>query len=97
MTILLDNVSANTTSDEVEGIGGSVIVNVRADDFDGGTVEIQMASLQDSGDRFATLPGGTIMAEASIKIDYFPLGSKLRADLTGAGGSASNIFCDILQ
>jgi len=97
MTILLNNVSANTTSDEFEGDGSSAIVNIRADDFDGGTIEIQTASTQDPLDRFVALASGVFTANASIKIDYLPVGVKLRADLTGAGGSASNIFCDILQ
>ena len=97
MTILLDNVSTNQTSVEFESRGGSAIVNIRADNFDGGTLEIQTASDQDPSDRFITLPEGTFTADSSVKIDYLPQGVKLRVDLTGVGGTASNIFCDILQ
>lgn len=97
MTILFDNVSANGTSAEFESKGGSVILNVRGDNFDGATLEVQIASAQDSLDRFIALENGTFTAGASIKVDYLPQGVKLRADLTGGGGSMSNIFCDILQ
>jgi len=97
MTILLNNVSADTISAEVESKGGGAIVNIRADDFNGGTLEIQTASEQDPSDRFITLPNGVFTVDSSVKIDYLPQGVKLRVNLTGTGGSASNVFCDILQ
>lgn len=97
MTILLNNVNTDQTSAEFESRGGSAIVNVRADNFDGATLGIQMASDQDPLDRFITLLNGSFTDNSSIKMDYLPQGVKLRVNLTGAGGSASNIFCDILQ
>lgn len=97
MTILLNNVSVDTTSEEFESEGGGAIINIRADNFDGATLEIQTASTEDTLDRFATLPNGTFLVDASVKIDYLAQGVKLRVDLSGAGGSTSNVFCDILQ
>jgi len=97
MTILLNNVSADVISDEFISRGGSAIVNIRADDFDGATVTIQAASKQDSLDRFAALPDGGFTTDSSVKIDYLPQSLKLRVELTGSGGSTSNVFCDILQ
>ena len=96
MTILLNNVSVDVTSAEFESKGGSAIVNIRADAFGGGTVEIQTASDQDPLDRFVTLPNGSFTVDASVKIDYLPQGVKLRVDLTGSSG-ADDVFCDILQ
>ena len=97
MTILLNNVSVNTTSAEFLSEGGSAIINIRADDFDGASLAIETASDNDSLDRFVVLPSGTFTIDSSVKIDYLPQGVKLRADLTGAGGSTSNVFVDILQ
>lgn len=95
--ILLNNVDDDVTSAEFVSSGGSAIVNIRADVFDGATLEIQTASNQDSLDRFFVLPNGAFTSDVSIKIDYLPQGVILRADLTGTGGSTSNVFCDILQ
>lgn len=97
MTILLNNVSADITSEEFESKGGSAIVNIRADNFDNGIIVIQIASKNDSLARFATLTNGTILADTSVKIDYLPIGIKLRVILSNTSGAASNIFCDILQ
>lgn len=97
MTILLNNVDIAGTSAEFTSTGGSAIINVRADDFDGGTVEIQVASSQDSLNRFVALENGIFTADASVKIDYLPLGLRLIAELISPGASTDNVFCDILQ
>jgi len=97
MTILLNQVSVNTVSAEFISEGGSAIINVRADDFDGAMVEIKMASEGDSLDRFVTLPDGTFTDSSSVKINYLAQGVKVLAELSGSGGSTSNVFCDILQ
>ena len=98
MTILLNNISgAAVESEELSVEGGSLIVNVRADDFDAGAVLIQLASEQDPNDRFITIPNGTFAASSSVKIDYLAKGLKIKAVLSGSSGSAVNVFCDVLQ
>ena len=101
MTILLNNVSTDVTDPPASDIfvskGGIAVVNIRADDFGGATVEIQTKSINDSLDRFATLANGAITAASSVKLDYLPNGISVRAIVTGTGGSSDNIFADILQ
>ena len=101
MTILLDNVSTDVTTPDVANIfisrGGSAIVNIRANDFGGATVEIQVKSIQDTVSRWATLASGTFTAAASVKLDYVPAGLSVRAIVTGTTGSSDGIFADILK
>ena len=97
MTVLLNNIDGA----DVEGLqfelkGQSVLLVVRGDDFDGGSVEIQIASKEDPDVRFLPLPDGTFAAGTTKKIDYLANGSIIRAALVGSGGSAVNIFVGIL-
>jgi len=99
MTILLNNVNTDVTAPTTvfESKGGSAIINIRANDFGGAVVEIQIASRQDSLLRFVTLTSGSFTAGASIKLDYLPNGSTIRAIVTGTTGGSDGIFVDILQ
>ena len=96
MTILLDNVAVDTTSAVFDSKGGIAVVNIRGTDFGGGTVTIETASANDSLSRFLTLTDGSFTANASVKLDYLPLGTEVRAVLTGSTG-ADDVFVDILQ
>lgn len=95
--ILLNNVSADVISDELELGGGPAVLIVRGDEFDGGSVLFQVASNSDSENRFKTLDNGIFTDAGNKKIDYLPGGLKIRAELSGAGGSASNVFAEIKQ
>ena len=95
--ILLDNVSADVISDELDLNGGPAVLVVRGDNFDGGSVIFQVASDGDTGNRFKSLDNGTFTGDGNKKIDYLPRGLKIRAELSGAGGSASNIFAEVKQ
>ena len=99
MTILLDNVSADVSdpSEIFVSKGGSAVVNVRANNFDGATVEIQTKTIQDGLGRWATLSSGSFTAAASVKLNYLPNGTSVRAIVTGTGASSDGIFVDILQ
>lgn len=97
MTILLDNVDTDVTSDAVDSNGGIAVVNIRANDFGGATVELQIASIEDGLTRFATLAGGSFIADASVKLDYLPNGISIRAKVSGTTGPSDGIFVDILQ
>lgn len=94
--ILLDNVSVDTTSAVYTSTGGTVVVNVRGDDFGGGSVAIEAASANDVGNRYVVLTDGLLTAGSTLKIDYVPSGLKIRAALSASTG-ASNVFVDILQ
>lgn len=99
--ILLNNVSADVTDPPADDIfvskGGPAVINVRANDFGGATVEIQTATIQDALTRWATLTSGSFTAASSIKLDYVPNGQKIRAIVTGTTGSSDGIFVDLLQ
>lgn len=93
---LLNNVNADTTSAYYESTGGTVIINVRGDDFGGGSVAIQATSSNDPLSRPVVLTDGVLTAGATMKIDYVPPGLRVRAAFTGSTG-ASNVYVDILQ
>ena len=97
--ILLNNVNTDVTSptDIFVSNGGSAVVNVRATDFGGATVEIQTMTIQDSLVRWAALTSGTFTLDASVKLDYLPNGISVRAIVTGTTGSTDSVFVDILQ
>ena len=95
--ILFNNINADAISDPFDLTGGPAVIIVRADNFGGGLVTLQMASIGDNLERFEALDNGTFTANGSIKIDYLPGGLRLRAQLAGASGSADNVFVEIKQ
>lgn len=96
--ILLNNVNVDTDSDNFESAGGPAVINVRGDNFGGGQVIIEVASKNDPSnpDRFTGLDNGTFTANKTVKVDYLPVATLLRARLTGSAG-ASNVFADVQQ
>jgi len=99
MTVLLDNVTANVEGAAVAKRGGPAVVIVRGDTYDSGTVNIQMASVNDTvaGPRFSTLTDGAFTTDGQVKIDYLPVGTLIRATLTGSSGSSVNMYAELLQ
>lgn len=100
MTILLDNVAVDITSSPPHiSTGGSLLINIRADNYGGGSVFIEVASPNDPNAptfRFAVLPNGTFTTDGTVKLDFLPKGILVRARLGGSSG-ADNVFVDILQ
>lgn len=94
--ILLNNVSADATSDAYESQGGEAVVNVRASSYGGGTVNIQAASPNQGTPDYVTLDEGSFTADGTKGILFLPRGMLIRAVLTGST-SPSNVFVDILQ
>lgn len=99
MTILLDNVSTDVSdpSEIFVSKGGSAVVNVRASNYGGATIEIQTTTVQDGLDRWATLTDGSFTADRSVKLNYLPNGMSVRAIVSGTTGPSDGIFVDILQ
>jgi hypothetical protein len=97
MTILLDNVNTNVTSETQTSNGGSYMLVVRASDFGGATVEFKVAAPSDTVNRFDTLPSGTFITNGTVKIDYLSAGVKFQAVVSGTTGSSDGIFAEILQ
>lgn len=99
MTVLLNNVAVNTTGATVAKSGGPGVVIVRGDDYDSGTVNIQMASANDTvaGPRWATLTDGAFTANGQVKVDYLAVGTLIRATLTGSAGTSVNVYAELLQ
>ena len=101
MTVLLSNVSVDTTSAPEAKRGGPGIVIVRGGNFGGGTVNIEIASANDTESsggvpRWAVLTDGAFTADGQVKIDYLAVGTQLRADLTGSSG-ADDVYVELLQ
>ncbi len=95
MTILLDNVSVDTTSTKTLGDGGPKIVFIRADDFGGGVVRIFIAPPSDSLERFERLKDGQFACDAEVHIDYLPPATKIRVSLVASSG-AENVYVEII-
>jgi hypothetical protein len=96
MTVLLNEVDVDTTSSEFRSRGGPALVVVRGDSFGTGTVNIELATDADPQSRFALFPGGAFTANGSLTLDYLPVGTRIRADLTGSS-AANDVFVEILQ
>ena len=96
MTILLDGtVTGDTTSNEITGKGGQVVVVVRGN-LDSGTIAIQGASSNDSLDRFAAFTNASALAtNTTLVLDYIPVGLRLRAVLTGST-TPTDVFVEII-
>ena len=96
MTVLLNNVDADEVSAEVEFGGGSKVIVVRADDFGGGIVAIEVKSKSDSGNRFLVLANGSFTANGDLILDSTKSGLTFRAVLSGAT-SPSNVFVELVE
>ena len=96
-TVLLDNIDADDTSSEFIARGGAFLAIVRATAFSTGIVTIQIASVNDALNRWTTLTDGTFTANGQVKIDYLPIGTRLRAVLASADGSTDAVYVEILQ
>lgn len=96
MTILLNEVDVDTTSSEFRSRGGPALAVIRGDNYGTGTVNIELATDADPQSRFALHPGGAFTANGSVKLDFLPVGTRIRADFTGSSG-ANDIFVEILQ
>ncbi len=96
MTILLNEVDVDTTSSEFKSRGGPALAVIRGDNFGSGTVNIELATDADLQSRFDLFPGGAFTANGSLKLDYLPVGTRIRADFTGSTG-ANDVFVEILQ
>ena len=94
--ILLNNVSTNTTSDEINCWGGSGVIVIRATSYGTAAVNIQIKSLNDPNARWATLTNGSFTADATIPVRYLATGLAIRATVTGATTGESNIYAEIV-
>ena len=91
--ILLKNVNVDTTSVEEKVDGGNRALVVRADNFGGGTVQIQVRSNNDS--RFVLVTGGSFTADDTKILKSTKSGLTYRAVLSGSSG-ASNVFVELV-
>lgn len=96
MTTLLNNVNADTTSAVFLFNGGSGTLFIRGDDFGGGTVALEVATTDDSFDRFIPLPNGVFTEGTTKTLDYLSHSTQFRAVLSGATDPV-NIFVSITQ
>lgn len=96
MTVLLNEVNVDTTSDEFRSRGGPALVVIRGDNYGAGTVNIELATDADPQIRFALFPGGAFTANGSLDLNFLPVGTRVRADFTGSTG-ANDVFVEILQ
>lgn len=95
MTVLLNNVNANVTSNPDPTDGGKRVIVVRADNFGGGTVEIQGKSNNDPNARFLLIPGASFTSGDTKILDGAKSGMTYRAVLSGSSG-ASNVFVELV-
>ena len=95
---LFKNINADDISSSFTANGGIYTVNVRADNFGGGTVLIQTASKNDPNGtpRYSTLVNGSFTVNGSIALDPLAPGTLVRAVLQGSS-SPSNVFVEIIQ
>lgn len=99
MTILLNNVSANTESDVFVSKGGPGLLIVRGDNYGTGTVTFEINSTNDSitPPRFTLFTGASFTADGNLAIPHLPVGTQFRAVLAGATGAEDNVYAELLQ
>jgi len=101
MTILIEGggggVGTEQDSDAVRLNGGSAIVFVRGDVFDGATVLVEAASVNDVDARFEVLENGTFAGNGTVKIDYTAPALLIRSRLINTGALTSNIYVELTQ
>ncbi len=101
MTILIEGggggIGTEEDSNNVRLHGGSAIVFVRGDVFDGATVVIEAASANDADIRFEVLENGTFVGNGTVKIDYSASALIIRARLLTTGALTSNIYVELVQ
>jgi len=97
MTILFNNIDANATSLEFTFNGGSRVLNIRGDDFGGGTVVLQMASSSDPSNpnRFVDIENASFTANGSVIVENTKIGLIYRAVFSGAT-NPDNVFTDMV-
>lgn len=102
MTVLLDNVSVDTTSSIIKGIGGVVTLVITADDFGGGYLYIEYSRSGSGMWIIETLPTVTL-PPPDFQVNYnkilsieLPIGIEMRVRLAGSAG-ASNVRVEVLQ
>jgi hypothetical protein len=95
MTVLLNNVDVDTDSVVLTSQGGPLYLNVRGDDYGGGTVTVEVRSMNDPDARWNAVLNATFTADFSGPRGNVPPGVQLRATLTGSTG-ASNVFAEVI-
>lgn len=96
MTILFNNINSDQTStEEYVGTGGPAIAFVRADNYGGGTVSLEITSPNDPGQRPSIINNGSFDSNGEVQIDYLPSGSKIKSTLVGSSG-AINVFVEVI-
>ena len=90
--ILLNNVDA-----DVEGTvfytsnGGKVRFVIRASDYGGGTVTLQLRAANDTGAKWGDMENGEFTEDGDRTADFLPVGDEVRAVLSGAT-APSNVY-----
>jgi len=97
MTILLNNISTSQDSEAFISRGGPAIVLITATEFGGATVELQIATEEDTLTRWVALTSGSFTADGSVKLNYLAPGMMIRASVTGTTGPTDGIFVSLSQ
>lgn len=91
-----EDVAPGVVSDPIS-LESSKILLVRADDFGGGVIQIQMRSKGDNGEapgRFAGLDNADFTSNNQFKLDFLNKSVEVRATLIGGTG-ATNVFVQL--
>jgi len=91
-----ENLSPGAVSEPVT-LNASQILLVRADDFGGGVIQIQMRSRQDNGEspgRWAGLDNADFSNNNQFKLDFLNNSVEVRGILIGGTGAA-NVFVQL--
>ena len=96
MTILLNDVDEDTVGEIIQFNGGPGVLFVRGDDFGGGQVIVEAATVEDKLQRFSTLPNATFTSDTTKTLDYLTHSIEVRASLVGATNPV-NVFVCISQ
>jgi len=101
MPLLITDANTNVTGEELVTRGGKYEIKCWADAWDGAQVEIQVFTKSPTTTAWIPLfdtVSGTIKLfttnEQAI-IDMVATGNRIRPVLSGAGGSTSNVNCEI--
>lgn len=78
-------------------VGGPAIVFIRGNNFGGSIVSLEMADGGDKLNRFEPLDNGLFTENGTVKLDYLPQDSKIRARIAQATAALESVYVGIKQ
>lgn len=103
MLLISDFTGGNTSSDVIdpvngiiEGKGRSAWIIVRAGNYDGASITMQIRSKEDPTGRWNDIGNAAFTADANVQLQALVNGTELRAVISGSGGNTTDLTVSVL-